>query len=1326
MFNQLTTSQPQFCPFKGCPHHHRSKQAIGWTDNGKTLSNHLRTLHPNELSQLPSSLLDGLGLEICKRCEKSVYATPGLLNRHIKSQHVTTRSKSNLDILTATLFTKKATSESNQWESGLAWLLHLYKPHPPPFRQSLLLHLNHKPLEAVLDAYQDLITATVEASRVPKNLKDEKLECYNSKPFWLLSILFEQLVLAPRPSTIDDSPHAESLTQCIYRRLRWFRAGRVKDLYEESRKVVSKPPAVLLGPQASSSSTSEKSAQLAADNDNFGTANARLTKNTPVSRVFDGPDGNLESLYKLHPKEVYSSSRRRSSRRKAQRYRNTNEFVFTAASIVKDLLHLKKGKAPGLQVDSLDIFIHLAKRCRNLNAKKKLKPFASALASFFTLVANGDCPEDIQAIFRTTYLVALEKDPNDHTKLRPLGIPAAIRRIAANAIANECRSEFASYLLPYNYAVGIHGGIDFVTSSLRLGVEKYMKNQESVGLLPTRALVSLDIRNMFNAISRHKLREIVAEEFPRLQPFVDSLYEKEGQSCVKLDDGTWENIPVREGFSQGCPLSPILAAVVLNHILKKVDAKLRKISSTRSKLDSDDELGGIALIMAYVDDANFLVPLEDVLPLLNAFNEVAEPLGAVMNTEKTRIMTSTTGKSILERLEKEDKATHDSLSEAINQFSRTSNADGSTSSYEETNGLRILGVPIGSDDFCSEFHLKQVLKAAVDSNKILDGLHDKQTMLRIFKTCTLHKVTHLFASDVACTKESSLPEDWNLWSSNMTNAFSTMLNSFLERLLGVKSIPAHSHIIATTSLSNGGLGLQHPRLAAISSFMLSTKRAIDFSTNGIFLPFTPSAITLPPSITSLYSNWDSPSPNSRVFSTFNKYLPSIVSTVIHEDPSLHDSITPNDTAAFIHRTSLPWARDLLKHHASELYIDHLADTAPTNVFHALPGLLQQHMSLPLVAMSRSNPKHRLDNEAFDLALKCKLRVAIYPEQSRPKCWCGARIDCDGDHFFTCGEFPKTRCSNQCRDVTLGVMKRIVPTAQYCKSKDDVDKERHGRVKEAASKRPFDWSFDVNHITAARHKDATHLSEIGFDVTVISPSSPSDLDQNANPQNNSIELLEKGEKGKFLRDGADSDKESGMTFSGDQFIGKLYDANKALLPQSMDRWGDMGPISKRFFLGDRSAPAVFDYPADKPNAKKMHARAVSLDVPYGILNTANKVWQDSNPDMWYGDTYMEAAPKTWALQQLGLGFTKAITSHFIAADKRIHNPNAKSIYKRRRRNNHGVHVVALVEDSQPSPKPNTPSPPQLLPIDEAGPSYSHLMAPTNPNNDECLLTNLGLS
>ena len=85
--------------------------------------------------------------------------------------------------------------------------------------------------------------------------------------------------------------------------------------------------------------------------------------------------------------------------------------------------------------------------------------------------------------------------------------------------------------------------------------------------------------------------------------------------------------------------------------------------------------------------------------------------------------------------------------------------------------------------------------------------------------------------------------------------------------------------------------------------------------------------------------------------------------------------------------------------------------------------------------------------------------------------------------------------------------------------------------------------------------------------------------------------------------------------------------------------------------------------------------LSYDVPYGILNTANKCWQQSHPDVWYGDSYMDSNPKSWALQQLGLGFTKAITEHIVTCDEKIQDPTSTSIYKSRRRNKR-VCVVPL--------------------------------------------------
>ena len=96
------------------------------------------------------------------------------------------------------------------------------------------------------------------------------------------------------------------------------------------------------------------------------------------------------------------------------------------------------------------------------------------------------------------------------------------------------RSRFAKHLLPFNYAFGVNGTMDFIISTVRLGVEKYITGRQDRGLLPTGVLLSIDIKNMFNSISRQKLRHIIAEDFPDLLSFIDMMYATKGQTMVKL------------------------------------------------------------------------------------------------------------------------------------------------------------------------------------------------------------------------------------------------------------------------------------------------------------------------------------------------------------------------------------------------------------------------------------------------------------------------------------------------------------------------------------------------------------------------------------------------------------------------------------------------------------------------------------------------------------------------------------------------------------------------------------------------------------------------
>ena len=101
------------------------------------------------------------------------------------------------------------------------------------------------------------------------------------------------------------------------------------------------------------------------------------------------------------------------------------------------------------------------------------------------------------------------------------------------------------------------------------------------------------------------------------------LYQEEVRTLVRKDDGTWAEIPVRKGFSQGYPASPLFVALILNYILHKVNNDLIT-TATHRKLNGqkmDDNKGGIPLILFYVDDCNTLVPNCDVELFLDLFKK---------------------------------------------------------------------------------------------------------------------------------------------------------------------------------------------------------------------------------------------------------------------------------------------------------------------------------------------------------------------------------------------------------------------------------------------------------------------------------------------------------------------------------------------------------------------------------------------------------------------------------------------------------------------------------------------------------------------------------
>jgi hypothetical protein len=224
-------------------------------------------------------------------------------------------------------------------------------------------------------------------------------QAFDPWPILQLQILFEQLVLFPIPTSARNDD--QGLNSIIHQRLRKLKQGKIRELYEEAHQVVSKTPKQ----QVESPVQIQRSAQLAADLDNFKSANARITKHAPVALI---NDSNLHVLEKLHPPSLNHGCTKAGCSSTATRSGGTRrKFKITPKQVLKSLSHLNRGKATGINCDSLDLYINSAKGL-NLNDKQDLRQ-AEALAGFFSKVINGEVPDEFKRFIRQTYLVALEK-----------------------------------------------------------------------------------------------------------------------------------------------------------------------------------------------------------------------------------------------------------------------------------------------------------------------------------------------------------------------------------------------------------------------------------------------------------------------------------------------------------------------------------------------------------------------------------------------------------------------------------------------------------------------------------------------------------------------------------------------------------------------------------------------------------------------------------------------------------------------------------------------------------------------------------------------------
>jgi hypothetical protein len=203
-----------------------------------------------------------------------------------------------------------------------------------------------------------------------------------------------------------------------------------------------------------------KSVETAVRLGDYSTAMSRLV---PQPRALLTPE-KIEILLKMHPHAIHNNDHLPSKP-------PPTLLPFHLDTLQLTMQKSPRGKAPGYLADSPDLLLAIADRttpgCTTETGNTLLQHLMS-------LYPRGYLHSTCWHIMRDNYLMALYKDYiNKPQKLRPLGIGTALRSLMDRHITKVFAGAMAKHLFPFQFAIGIKGGIDFLL-------------QTSISVLPSK------------------------------------------------------------------------------------------------------------------------------------------------------------------------------------------------------------------------------------------------------------------------------------------------------------------------------------------------------------------------------------------------------------------------------------------------------------------------------------------------------------------------------------------------------------------------------------------------------------------------------------------------------------------------------------------------------------------------------------------------------------------------------------------------------------------------------------------------------------------------
>ena len=1198
--------------------------------------------HSRRQALLAANQLNQYRLFVCPLCDHTkICINQRGLSTHTSHQHhcTPTTQPSFACLLTETYGQKVSCSET--WAKTFKWLSNL-NPQPMPFRKSLFAALSTAHKMQVLDVYILLLNAFQTASlHCPRNdalvPKDSSLE-----PFVKLLILFEGVILAP-PDDTEPSQYKHLVSQ----RLTDFKQGLFPLMYE--RAISYHVPPHPLSTTTSSLHIDHSVTQAVRDF-RFHSAFQGLDPQ-PIAPI---TDDHLVSLLNMHPPP---HTKRPPFTPYPPTPPSSDPKHFCWDQVLTTIRSSPKGKAAGAFADSPDFLIAVADRKTSIGST--LVSGLQLIQHFLSVLLNHTFSRSLWSILTTNYVLAFYKDyRNRPTKIRPIGIGTAWRRLLARHVVKSNLPLILQHLSPFQLGIGVSGGTELLAIYLQ-GISDMHITRPSSFLdaqghpsLPTRCIVKFDLANMFNNASRQEAFEEIQEYFPHLLFLFDCFCPPNGNVCwYRGTDNIMHSFQIEEGFSQGCPFSPFFAALVLHRLMRQLDVKLHERAQIRlcHGYHGDDNQGGLTKIKTYLDDGGIAASLLDVKFIFDFIAKHGPSRGLKLAEDKCSILLSTNGISPLPYLNPPSLCQE--LQYVINTYCQ---------GQAELSGLQILGHSIGHEDY-KRAHLLSFIPKLQDSISLMHThLSHPSIKLRLFQYCIQTRVPYHQYTDASLSSTNlSFPTSHSTFISSIND----ITRQFLCNILGITELPNHSWAVATLPLHLGGLALSDFSTSTSLAFVRPLLRAIRQSLYGVsILDFantksaspnlepTPILLQIPLAneFSKFFMQWE-----HSTLPLFTKFREVATHFLEHQKTptlSLHDLVAATDQDPL----------RLLKtmHHSMQATAYSSKLSSFSSDFVSVESSLRSSLtSLALCSLDLQVAANRLPTDLFNISLRRKLRIPLNLPPN-PTCPCSKLIDAYGDHFFNCHRASKSNLHNRLRDTLFFILSRTAPYAGFATSSSDLALEPSSLLPAYPDIRPADVAIRLPPGTTPSSSPMLLI-----DLTCIPMPSP--LLNNPQTPISVVEHHEAYENRKFT--GRSRTNAAGIYIRDDDIISTINHQNYTLLPFTFDPGGFFGPLATAFTFGSKH-PTTFILP--RPHRSTSHLKHTSnallasqrthenIGKLNSLLARADLGYRENHGSSWFTHSYTAATPSAWAMQTLGQNLLIATSQHIREALSRL-NPFSTS-------------------------------------------------------------------